>query len=44
MMRLLPYAAACIVGLKWDSLPWWVIVPTLLLCGYLVYTDSKESK
>jgi hypothetical protein len=40
--RALPYACALLLGLHWHNIPLWVSLPTLLLCVYLVYADSKD--
>jgi hypothetical protein len=44
MMRLLPYAAAVLIGLQWDAIPAAVSIPALIVCAYLVYTDSRSDK
>ena len=42
MIRLLPYAGAVMIGLQWHALPLWLSIPALIVCGYLVYTDSRD--
>jgi hypothetical protein len=42
MTRLLPYAAAVVIGMQWHAMPLWLSIPALLTCAYLVYTDSRE--
>jgi hypothetical protein len=44
MTRLLPYAAALTIGMQWHDMPLCLSIPALLVCAYLVYTDSKDDK
>jgi hypothetical protein len=38
----MPYACAVLIGILWQYLHPALATAALLLCAYLVYTDSRE--